>query len=364
MTNVASQVWLGASLVLIAVVTLVVNIIVLVVWIKSPKLRDPKYYFWINLVVVDLIGVCMWTSLSVTAVVGDAWILPDVVCNVHAYFSTFCNTINLHTLTILALERFLKFFKPSKHEDICIGFFLTLLICGVWFFDGVVCVFTAVHWAQVRYYPDQYQCIPEHQLSTSHMNFMFILSYGIPLVVMIGCYSACFIKVFHMRSRVQPTGALVLETNKSAKGDSYSERMKRYSEKFQNAGMKNKKPKLEKTYDYTKDGYVVTSDTEDDVQQRDTKTKFKKKEYSLAKEDYMLLKVYVITSCAYVGTWIPYVISSYVWTYSRFSPLPAGVITSLVWLCHCGAGIKPLVYGLCFGKFRERLLAVLRRQEP
>ncbi|XP_041354692.1 rhodopsin-like [Gigantopelta aegis] len=363
-SDISFRIPLGLLLIVIALAGYFVNVLAFVVYVCRRKLRTPPFYFIVHLLVVDLLAVVCWTSLSAAAAVAGNWPLPFVVCQIQGYIMSFCNLINMHTMTVLAIERCLLMAKPSLHEDCFAGVYTGFFIAALWVTDAVIAVFSAVHWAEMLYSPYQYQCYSDHDRSVSHLNFFFTMTYALPMFFMFVLYVISFCYVYDIRTRkVSPSGALVLEVNQFAIGDSYSDRLARQEEKFKNAGMRPDKPNLGKTMTFTPRGYI-TNDTETEDGPEPLQ-KVKKREYFLAKHDYDLMKAYVVMTCVYVACWFPYVMLSYAWTYKprSYSTLPWEVTTVFTLITHCGSFVKPLILVLMVESFKVALLRTVARDE-
>ena len=363
-TDISVRVTVGLVLIVIAVAGCFVNILSFAVYICRRKLHKPPFYFLIHLLLVDILAVVCWTSLSAASAVAGNWVLPFVVCQIQGYVTSFCNIINMHTLTVLAVERCLLMVKPSVHEDCFTGVYTAFFVAALWVADGVIAVFSVVYWSEMVYSPHQFQCYSDHDRSVSHLNFFFVMSYALPLFFVFVLYAISFCYVYDVRTRkVAPSGALVLEVNQSAVGDSYADRLARQQEKFKNVGMRPDKPNLGKMMTFTSRGYVLNNSENDDA--FEPSRRVKKKEYFLAKRDYDLMKAYVVMTCAYVACWLPYVVLSYVWTYEprSYAPLPWEITAALTLLTHCGSLVKPVVMVLMVEQFKVALLKTVARDE-
>ncbi|XP_050407057.1 melatonin receptor type 1A-like [Patella vulgata] len=340
MASLEIRIFIAVIFILVLIFSLIGSSMSLVTYIRRRKLHKPHLYLPVSLCIADIIAVSVWTLITIIALINEGWFLSYEICALQNYAMTFSNVNNMHTFLLLGVERAMKFLKPSKHEDVFIHYITLALIGAVWFMDGIIAIFPVIGWGRVRFYPEQYQCIPEYQLSTSHLNFLFVTTYVIPICLLVVLCILCFMKIRSARSKVVPDSGIITEEYHGSDVNPYSYGVKKNNLKFKNAGIKFKKPKL-RPIKYTSQGYVSDSETDDEsLEMEEVKRPF----YLMSKTDYDLLKTYVIIICAYVLCWFPYVILSYTWTYSRYSYIPEWLILITVILTHITSCIKPISY--------------------
>ncbi|KAK3093390.1 hypothetical protein FSP39_014957 [Pinctada imbricata] len=370
MADEAKRLALAAILILICVISVVTNVFVFFTCGKRKRLRKPNRYLLISLAVADILAVCLWPSLSVVALFDGSW--PDVfsteICKLQEYFKTLCLMINMHSFGLLAFERCLYIFKPSRHAEIFINTVAVIVIVALWVFDAVMSALPFADWGEVSYFSNQYQCAMDYEKNIRHMNFMTFLTYGLPLFLCLVGYIAIFVRLRKLRKEATQEGGIVLEVDKYATGHSYSHMLKLQQQRFQNAGTRAKKPKIGKKISLTNDGYIDndSSDEETNKQGAGYVKKEEKKQlkvHYLSKNDLEQTKTYIITTCAYMACWLPYLIVMYVITYDRYHPLADDAVTSFVWLTFCSLFIKPIVYVLHNGYFRTNFKKAFKKEK-
>ncbi|OWF48615.1 5-hydroxytryptamine receptor 1E-like [Mizuhopecten yessoensis] len=350
----------GISIAVIAVLTLVLNVLFLFVFFRRKKMRIPAKYFVANLAFVDILAAGLWTSFSVLAVFGDGWDLSYSLCKLQQFFANFCVLMNMHTLLFLAFERTLMIYKPSRHFEVFRGIVMIIAIAAIWTFDVVLSLFPVSGWGEVAYFTTQYQCAMDYDQNVRQMHFSTAITFGIPIVFLALCYVLIFIRIKKLRDNMSPEGAMTLEVNDVAAGDTYAARLKRQQLKFQDAGRKRKKPTIGKEVHYTADGYESndSSTDEEDEKERITKKPEQqgmKRVYYLSKNDYELVKTYLITTFIVIALWYPHIIITYVDLYESNVIISANVIRVLVWLTHAAAFVKPIIYFLHNTSMRTHL---------
>lgn len=363
------KIFLVGSLGLFGLASLVLNILFFVVYIRRKHLRIPARYFLANLAIVDILAVALWTSLTAVNVVQDGWTFPTELCNVQCFFMQFCAYMNMHTFLFLAFERALLIYLPSRHDEIFIGRVMVIAISALWVFDAVLAVMPVTHWGEVLYFTNQYQCNMNYDFNIRQMNFMTAMLFGIPFIFLVICFVLIFVRIKKLREKMTPEGAMIMEVNEFASGDSYAARLRKQQLRFQNAGRKRKKPTMGKKTVFTKDGYESNSESSDeDDKKNNLEAKDEneqvviKKVYYLAKTDYLYVKTYLINTILYMALWYPFLIMTYVMVY-EFDTISVtdDAVVAFVWITHATCFVKPLVYFLHNEHIRGHLLKTFRR---
>ncbi|XP_052773439.1 uncharacterized protein LOC128212172 [Mya arenaria] len=344
-------------------ITLVFNVFVIVLVALRKRLRTPVTFprsiIYVFIAVIDILGALFWTLFTVLEAL-DMKLLQDHMntCKAQVVVMFICNLLNAHVLAALMFERFLKLFKPSKHQEIFFDLIVILFLVTLLVFDTVIANFPTWGFGEVSFFEDQNQCGVDFSYSVSHLQFTIILHYALPLVLVIGFYVAINIRLCTLRKRRAPNGDIIVEEDLTVVGDSYSDRLKAMYSKFKDAGSSSTKPKVkEETKGYNNDGYhsdedVGSSDEEnvngENVSQKKSKTAMKlKKTHYLARADVMTTHMYALMSLLYFGMWTPYIAWAIIHTYYYYdTAMSADVILTIVILTHFGACVKVPLYFL------------------
>ena len=359
---------MGAGLAIIGVLSVVLNSLLFFVCVKRNRLRRPPQYFLISLAMIDIMAVAVWLSLTVVSLFNDGWVLPQELCKLQEYTMSMCLYLNSHSFVLLAFERFLLFLRPSKHAEIFINSVVMIMLLALWLFDGTLAAFPYFGWGTVRYFSNQFQCAMDHEKNIRETNFVTVMCFGIPISLCLGLYMFIFIMIRKIRSRGDDNGALIVEINKRAIGDSYSQRLKNQQLKFQNAGTRAQKPNIGKKFTYTEDGYVSNDSSDDENTQKTVQkdsqkqTVQQKKVYHMAKNDSLLTKTYIIMTILVFLLWLPYVVVTYIFLKNRYANISDEIVFVVVFLCQCTTFIKPLVYVTYNSHFRKHVMKCFRRK--
>jgi hypothetical protein len=208
----------------------------------------------------------------------------------------------------------------------------------------------------------------DYEKNIREMNFVTVMCFGIPITLCFGLYLFIFVMIRKIKKREDDDGALIVERNRKAIGDSYSQRLKNQQYKFQNAGTKAVKPNIGKKFTYTEDGYVSNDSSDDENTKKNAnndapKQKVQqKKVYHMAKNDAMLTKTYVIMTFIVFSLWLPYLVATYIFVKDRFANISDEIMFVFVFLCQCSTLVKPVVYVTYNSYFRKHVIKLLRRK--
>ncbi|XP_061174303.1 5-hydroxytryptamine receptor 1F-like [Saccostrea echinata] len=368
MATVAFRYGMGACLALIGLLSVILNCFLFFICVKRKRLRKPSQYFLISLAVVDILAVAGWLSLTAVSLFNDGWIFPSEICKVQEYIMSLWLFLNSHSFVLLAFDRCLLFVRPSKHSEIFINTVVLIMLLALWLFDGILAAFPYFGWGTVSYFSNQFQCAMDHEKNIRETNFVTALCFGIPITLCMGMYLFIFIMIRKIKKREDDNGALIVERNRKAIGDSYSQRLRNQQYRFQNAGTRAIKPNIGKKFTYTEDGYI-SNDSSDDENTKETVQKGtqkqnvqQKKVYHMAKNDTLLTKTYIIMTCLTFLLWLPYLVVTYIFLKDRFANISDELVFVVIFLCQCTTLVKPVVYVTYNSHFRKHVIKLFRRK--
>lgn len=351
--------------------TLIFSGIFLLTFIRRARMKKPVVIFLLSLAVVDTLAAALWTVFTALSSVIGEWALPDMLCRMQVWFMGFCNAVNMHILTVLMFERFLRFFMPSKHQEIVFDTIALITILAFCVFDAVIASFPVWGWGETAYFSQQYQCAVDFELHVSQLHFTLAVHFAVPFLLITSFYIASMIKLKTIRRKLQPGQAIVLEENMDIEGDGFSERLKRQYLKFKNPGEYAKQPKIESRLDsdgFKRESDESSSEDENQTNQNDVnfddsgkmaatrkkkEKKSKRKTHYLSRDDVLLTHMLGHISLMYLLCWIPYIIEAYLYTYS---PKTLGDMFILISVCisHFGSCVKVPFY-LMYPRVRNSL---------
>ena len=352
--------------------TLIFSGIFLLVFIKRGRMKKPVVMFLLSLAFVDTLAAGLWSVFTALTSVSGEWALPDEICRLQVWFMWFTNAVNMHILTILMFERFLRFFMPSKHQEIVFDTVALLAIGGIWLFDGVIASFPMWGYGETAYFSTQYQCAVDYELHVTQLHFTLAVHFILPVCLILGFYIASLVRLNVIRRRLQPGQAIILEENMEFRGDGFSERLKRQYLKFKNPGEKTKQAKIEcrldadgfkrESDDESSDDDVIQTTRKDDVNFEDggkmavkkkkPKTS-KRKTHYLSRDDVLLTHMVGLAALVYLICWFLYIVQAYIYTYAHKTLGDTLVLVAVI-LSHFGSCLKFPCY-LLYPRIRNSL---------
>ena len=383
---------LGTVLIIVFILTVLLNIIVLFVFFRVKRpIRRPPNYFLASLAFVDLISAALWVIPALVAAITWEWAAGEHFCNLHAFIAMWGYCMNMHFFVTIMFEKFCKILFPSKHKD---AFYnkkiVVIIILALIVFDTVISFLPHVGWGRIRFFTYQFQCVPDYEYNSSHLTFVFVVTYALPVVFVIILAVGIGWKIKSLQQKVGPSNneKFVLEERKDVVKESFAERLKKQQASFQKAGMKKKKPKIGgkqskgKKVSKSDDGYVsessisasshYESSTDDEdtyirdyddykrMKKQQADAKRKKRVYTFRRSD-LLLAVTVMLCCAVFSLlWFGYWVVSFIWVYDPQAMTNTAYIffTILTFIALC---LKPLLY-VTNKQLRHALVQAFKRK--
>jgi hypothetical protein len=389
---------LGTVLIVIFILTVVLNIFVLFVFFRVKRpIRRPPNYFLASLAFADLITAVLWVIPALVAAIVWEWEMGKHFCNFHAFVQMWGYCMNMHFFVTIMFEKFCKILFPSKHKD---AFYnkkiVVIIILALLVFDTVISFLPHVGWGRIAFFSYQFQCVPDYEFNSSHLMFVFIVTYALPIVCVVILSLGIGWKIKSLQQKVGPSNnqKFVLEERKDVVKESFAERLKKQQASFQKAGMKKKKPKIggkrqkgKKKDSHADDGYIsesslsasshYESSTDDEdtyirdyddykrMKKQQADAKKKKRVYTFRRSD-MLLAVTVMLCCGVFSLlWLGYWTVSFLWVYDPQTMTDTAYIffTLLTFGALC---CKPLLY-IANKQLRQAFVLAFkckRKEEP
>ncbi|CAH1777658.1 unnamed protein product [Owenia fusiformis] len=125
-------------LTLTSIVTILANIYIIIVIVKTKSLHTPAGYMMISLACTDFMvgwshNVPLWYS-DANGVMGHKWF----VCQFSSVLSCVCCVCSIYTLGLLSLDKYLAITRPLRYDDFVTIPRCVILIIGVWVFSIII----------------------------------------------------------------------------------------------------------------------------------------------------------------------------------------------------------------------------------
>ena len=383
--NISTEVKAASASVLtiLCIASFAVNILTLFVLVKASQWKKSANYLLVNVTTADLLMTLLWGVPAIVSAASWEWTLGEAFCIFQEFIGTWCHVVVVHSLLAVGVQKFVLFWKPSKHKEVFYRTVVLVLITGIWVFDLVIALFPLMGWGEVWYSPYQFQCVEDYKISYSLLNFNFVVIYLIPTVSIVALYSLVIHKIREVRKKSGPrrNGKFVLEEDKNVPhetyGQKYAKRQRKYkalgkSKKmsFTSPAMKVKESeervkdddpipsKTEGNFEDKDDGYESNSKIEDDSSEcegpEDYETLNAKKKaldqkrvYLFKEQEFIFALTVFAATMVYLACWFPILSVSYYWAYNFESPPSDAVVAVLTGLSFWGLFVKPIVYLSC-----------------
>lgn len=202
------------------------NSIVLWIVLAHRRMRTVTNYFLLNLSVADLLMSSLNCSFNFIFMLNSDWPFGAVYCTINNFMANMSVASSVFTLVAISLDRYIAIVHPLRHRTSRKKARLFLLI--IW---ALSCVLAApcLMYSTVmtkRYHNGKtrtvcYMLWPDGRYPTSMADYIYnlvflILTYGIPMLIMIVCYSLMGRELWGSRSIGEHTERQ-LESMKSKK---------------------------------------------------------------------------------------------------------------------------------------------------
>ncbi|XP_041952206.1 opsin 8, group member b [Alosa sapidissima] len=197
----AVDVGVGAYLLVIAVLSIIGNLLVLIMASKRSKHMKPAELLSVSLAVTDLGAAVTMYPLAAASAWNHHWIGGDVTCRYYGFMGFFFGIASMATLTVMAVVRFIVSTNLQSPKERVSMRNAKLLVVGAWLYALLWAVFPFAGWGQYGPEPFGLSCT----LSWANMRHidhgfsfvisMFSMNLATPAVVIITCYAGIALRL-------------------------------------------------------------------------------------------------------------------------------------------------------------------------
>ena len=124
------------------------NFITLLIMVLNRRMRTIPNMFVASLAISDLsLGVFSACSLSGPVLVTSQWLFSDVTCQYQGYMAVTLGVASVHTLALMAVNRFFRIVKPAKYGGYFTKKKTTIMIIVTWLYS-MCCFALYLQWTQ------------------------------------------------------------------------------------------------------------------------------------------------------------------------------------------------------------------------
>ncbi|KAE8287048.1 Opsin-3 Encephalopsin Panopsin [Larimichthys crocea] len=196
----------GCYLLVIAVLSIVGNLLVIITAVKKSSKMKPLELFSVNLAVTDLGAAVTMYPLSVASTWSHHWLGGNVTCIYYGLAGFFFGIASIMNLTILAIVRFIVSFNMQSQNEIFGWKKVKMLCVWIWLYALVWALFPILGWG--RYGPEPFgvSCsLAWGQMKNEGFSFVisvFFFNLALPVVIIICCYFGITIKLYFTHKKV------------------------------------------------------------------------------------------------------------------------------------------------------------------
>ena len=163
-------------LVMLAIVIL--NILILLVALKTDQFTFVNKYFFVSLTVSDLGIGALITPYSFLASLFDRWIYGDAMCQLEAYLAAIFWIASVYSLTWLGIDHYVAIRKPERYESVMTPMRCICWVVLIWVAALSFCLPPLFGHSNAKYYSEAYLCIIDWNLQKA-----YVITAGLLIIV-------------------------------------------------------------------------------------------------------------------------------------------------------------------------------------
>ncbi|XP_066542429.1 G-protein coupled receptor 161 [Hoplias malabaricus] len=306
----------SASIIVIALLICLGNLLIVVTLYKKPYLLTPSNKFVFSLTFSNLLLSVLTLPFVAASSVRREWMFGVVWCNFTALLYLLVSSASMLTLGAIAIDRYYAVLYPMIYPMKITGNRAAVAIVYIWIHSLVGCLPPLFGWSTFEFDRFKWTCTAAWYREISYTAFWVTWCCLLPLVAMLVCYGVIF-RVARIKARKVYCGSVVVAQEESSS---------------QKNGRKN-------------------SNTS-------TSSSGSRKSLVYSGSQCKAFVTILVVMGTFLGTWGPYVVVIGTEAYWGKDSVSPQMETLVSWLSFTSAVCHPLIYGLWNKTVRKELLGM------
>ena len=183
---------LSLLLVLFNVFTVLANLLVIGIVLANHRLRKCPNYLVVNLGFADLLFACTSYPFMIGSFVNNKQSTDFMLCQFVGFCDSFSATSASFSVAIIAYERYYSIIHCLHYEQSMMNRNTKPIIVAVWTASLLVSLAPLLKWGAYGFERYQYKCTLGFAYDKGYFFFKMIVTFLIPLTVMLVCYNWIF----------------------------------------------------------------------------------------------------------------------------------------------------------------------------
>lgn len=205
----AATIFAAVASIIFILVGVTGNLVTIIALTRSPKLRvHATTAFVISLCVSDLLFCTVNLPLTASRYINEAWVLGDTLCRIFPFFFYGNVAASILNMVAITVNRYILISHHGIYDRIYRRRYIICMILVVWLFSfGMMMPPLVEVWGRLGLDPPSFSCTILKKEGSSPKKFLFLFGFLLPMMAIIGCYSAIYYKVRKSRRNLQSHSA-------------------------------------------------------------------------------------------------------------------------------------------------------------
>lgn len=194
-----------ASMAAILLFSVVGNILSCIVMYQNARLRTWHNLLLLNVIIADLLAALICMPFVIAVLLTGRWALGrDSSCTISGYFNALLATVSVTSLAIISVSRYYLIVRFSDYIKIFKCRNVGVMSTAIWVVSAICTFPPVVGWGQYIFLPGGALCFLYFGSSVSYSTVFTVLMLGVPILVMVFCFTKVYLVVRKRRRATTP----------------------------------------------------------------------------------------------------------------------------------------------------------------